>query len=383
MNPVIFDTHPTWMELDYDALRENFREVKRRLAPDIVMMTSIKANAYGHGVVGVASVLAEEGVDYFATASFEDAAKVRAAGITTPIVMFGGNLPAGVDEHLRLDLIPSVYVMETVERISNAVTEPTRVFVKVDTGLGRLGVPIDEAEAFIRQVREVPRIVIEGLYTHISFRDDETMAFSRERLVPLYDLVERLVEGGIHIPVIQALDSSFILHDWTDHLSAVCPGHVLYGVSPCAPDFVEMAPFRPMLKAIKSQLIHIGRHPETGPQPGASWYHRNRRGDTGVIPIGLNDGYRKPSPEKGSEMLFRGRRIPVLGVSLEYTVVDLADFEDAGIGEEIVVIGKSGNQYLSLEEAADRLGISPLEFLLSLSDRIPQRNPVGVEETDE
>jgi alanine racemase len=381
MNQMALDTHPAWMELDFEALRANFQEVRRRVAPDVKIMASIKANAYGHGAVEMAHALAALGVDLFATASFEDAVRVREAGIATPIVMFGGNLPSGIAAHLRHDLTPSVYNMQTAELISRSATSPTKVFLKVDIGLGRLGVPIDEAEAFVARVKDLPNIIIEGLYTHISFRDDETRAYAGKRLPTLYRLVDRLSASGIDIPVTQALDSCFILHDWTDDLSAICPGHVLYGISPCAPGYVDLDPFRPVLKGIRAQLIHVVRHPAEGPAPGESWYHKHRRGDTtGVIPLGLYDGYRKPVAGKGSEMVFRGQRIPVLGVSLEYTVVDLVDFPDAQVGEEITVVGESAGATITLEEVAARLDISPLEFLMSVSGRLPRSNSIGVAE---
>ena len=379
MNQVNLATHPLWMELDFEALHSNFQEVKKRVGEEVKLMASIKANAYGHGVVEVAAALAEYGVDYFATASYSDAMRVRESGNTTPIVMFGGNLPEGITDHLRHDLIPSIYNMETAQRISAAVDRPTRVFLKVDIGLGRLGVPVNQAVAFASQARELPNIVLEGIYTHISFHNDETRAYAQERLPTFYRMLEQMSAAGIDIPVAQALDSGFILQNWHDDLSAVCPGHVLYGISPCIPDYLEMAPFKPVLKAIKAQLIHVAHHPEEGPASGACWYHRNRRGDTtGVIPFGMYDGYRKPPVGETVEVLFRGRRIPVLGVSLEYTVVDLADFDDAEVGEEITIVGSNGNDHIAIEEAAAWLKISPLEFLMSLNGRLPRQIPADL-----
>jgi len=369
------------MELDLDALRGNFQEVKRRVGADVKIMASIKANAYGHGVVEIADSLAGFGVDYFATASYSDAMRVRESGNTTPIVMFGGNLPEGIADHLRHNLIPSIYNMETAQRISAAASTPTRVFLKVDIGLGRLGVPVNQAVAFARQVSELPNIVLEGIYTHISFHNVETRAYAQERLPTFYQMLEQMSAAGIDIPVAQALDSGFILQNWHDELSAVCPGHVLYGISPCNPDYLEMSPFRPVLKAIKAQLIHVAHHPEQGPASGACWYHRNRRGDTtGVIPFGMYDGYRKPPVGQTVEVLFRGKRIPVLGVSLEYTVLDLAEFADAEVGEEIVIVGDSGEDRISIEETAAWLKISPLELLMSLSGRLPRRNSADLKE---
>ncbi len=381
MNQNELATHPLWMELDFDALRANFHEVRRRVGPDVKVMASIKANAYGHGVVETARVLAELGVDYFATASFNDALRVRESGNATPIVMFGGNLPEGIEDHLRHDMIPSIYNLETAQRISATVNTPIRVFLKVDIGLGRLGVPVNEAVVFAARVKALPNIVVEGIYTHISFHNDETRNYAKERLPTFYHMLDQMSAAGIDIPVAQALDSGFILQNWHDELSAVCPGHVLYGISPCIPDYLDMAPFRPVLNAIKARLIHVGHHPDEGPARGACWYHRNRRGaTTGVIPFGMYDGYRKPPVGKTVEMLFRGKRIPVLGVSLEYTVVDLAEFDDAEVGEKIVIVGDSVEDRISIEEAAAWLNISPLEFLMSLSGRLPQKNSASLKE---
>ncbi len=143
-------THPAWMELDLGALAANYRELERRAGPDVKIIASLKANAYGHGAVETAKVLFGLGVFALSTGSFRDAVAIREAGVTTPILMFGGNLPEGVGQYLEHDLIPTVYNMETARAVSEAANTPAAVYIKVDAGMGRLGIELDAAEDFIR-----------------------------------------------------------------------------------------------------------------------------------------------------------------------------------------------------------------------------------------
>jgi len=365
--------HPAWMEFDLDALAANYDELQRRVTPDVKIIASLKANAYGHGAVAVAGKLAELGAFALSTGSFRDAVAIRESGVTTPILMFGGNLPSAVGEYLRHDLIPTVYNMATAKAVSDAATGPAPVYIKVDAGMGRLGVELRRAEAFIRQVVALPRVVVEGVYTHLSFKDAQGQDWSRRGIERFNALIAELRDGGFDIPVTQAVASSNLMVGYMDGCNAISPGHLLYGLPSVEPGLASIAPFKPVLRAVRAQLIHIG---EFSDDPGLKdgGYHVKRRGErTGVVPLGLYDGYCKPRNGAPAAVLVKGRRLPVLGVSLEYLTFDLLDLDGVTVGEDVVVLGAGGDDQITLEELADWQGRGALEVLMNFDGRLPHR----------
>jgi len=363
--------HPAWIELDEAALGANLAEVRQRVGDGVQIIASVKANAYGHGIVPVARSLAAAGVDMLATGSFDEAAAIRRAGITTPVLMLAGALPEATATLRDHDLVPTVFNQETADIAAGTDAGPTPVFVKVDCGLGRVGVTLDQAARFITQLAVRPDIDLQGIYTHLAFKDAASMAWTEERLPLFYALIRELKAAGIDPPVTQALASSALLMGWRDDLSAVCPGHVLYGLSPVVAGFTDIAPFRPVLRAIKARVIHIGDH-GAGPPPGGGGYHRRRQGRrTAVVPCGLNDGYRPARPGQSAVVLCQGRRLAVLGVSLEHLTFDVPDELALSLGDTVVLAGSDGGESISLDELAGWQGATPATALVTLGAGLP------------
>ena len=214
-----------WSEIDLDAVRDNFAEVRRRTRPGVQIIAAVKANGYGHGAVLVARTLSRHGVDGFATGSFDDACALREAGISAKVLLLPCQLPESTEELFRHDLIPTVYNLETANAVSSAATSPKSVYVKVDCGLGRFGVHIDDALDFVRAVTALPRLVVDGLYTHLPFNDANGQRWAIRQLAAFQALRRALADNGIAIPVTQALSSPGIVLDLDDGgCTAVCPG---------------------------------------------------------------------------------------------------------------------------------------------------------------
>ncbi len=366
-------THPAWMELDLGALAANYRELERRAGPDVKIIASLKANAYGHGAVETAKVLFGLGVFALSTGSFRDAVAIREAGVTTPILMFGGNLPEGVGQYLEHDLIPTVYNMETARAVSEAANTPAAVYIKVDAGMGRLGIELDAAEDFIREVATFNNLKIEGVYTHLSFKDAKGQEWSRRGIERFNNLNTRLRDGGLDIPVTQAVASSNLMMGHMDGSNAICPGHLLYGLPSVNAEMAPLDPFRPVLKAIKARMIHVGDFPDD-PALKDGGYHPQRKGRrTGVVPLGLYDGNRKPRDGASAAVLLKGKRRPVLGVSLEHLTFDLLDDDGAAVGDEVTVLGADGDEAITLAELADWQGAGLLDVLMNFDGRLPRK----------
>jgi len=366
-------THPAWMEFDLGALAANYDALMRQVGPGVQMIASLKANAYGHGAVETAKVLASRGVFALSTGSFRDAVAIREAGLTMPILMFGGNLPEAAAQYLEHDLIPTVYNMETAHAVSKAATSPAPIYIKVDAGMGRLGVELTVAENFIRKVSTFNNIKIEGIYTHLSFKDTKGQEWSRRGIAQFNLLNERLREGGLDIPVTQAVASANLMVGHMDGSNAICPGALLYGLSAVNPDLAQIEPFRPVLTAIKAQLIHIGTFPND-PALKEGGYHTVRKSDrTGVVPLGLYDGYRKPQDGASASVLINGKRRPLLGVSLEHLTFDLLGDETVKVGDTVTVLGTDGDDEISLAEMASWQGTGLNDLLMNFDKRLPRR----------
>lgn len=366
-------THPAWMEIDLDALATNYDELIRQAGPGIKMIASLKANAYGHGAVETAKVLANRGVFALSTGSFRDAVAIREAGVTTPILMFGGNLPEAAAQYLEHDLIPTVYNMETAHAVSKVATTPAPIYIKVDAGMGRLGIEITDAEIFIREVSTLTNIKIEGIYTHLSFKDLKGQEWSRRGIAQFNRLNERLREGGFDIPVTQAVASANLMVGHMDGSNAICPGALLYGLNAVNPDLAQIEPFRPVLTAIKAQVIHVGTFPDD-PALKEGGYHTARQSyRTGVVPLGLYDGYRKPQDGVSASVLINRKRRPVLGVSLEHLTFDLLGDEAVKVGDAVTVLGANGGDEITLAEMASWQGTGLNDLLMNFDGRLPRR----------
>lgn len=371
---MLADTRPNEATIDLSAVADNVALVRRHIRPGTAIIASVKANAYGHGIVPVARRLAEVGVEVLATGSFSDAIAMRDAGITTPILMMGGALPAAVPELLRHDLIPTVHCPEVADAVAASAQRRSSVYVKVDCGFGRLGVPLRDAYRFVLDLARRPRIEIAGLYTHLPFADAEGLSFARPRIERFGALVEALARDGLAIPVTQARASAALLGGIEDGCTAVSPGALLYGLSPVEPGLATPTGLRPVLARIATQLIQVSPWAADQAPEFASRHATRVRSTTGVVPFGRVDGNRAPRPGQDAHMLIGEVRAPVLGVSLEHAVIDLSDVPRPAIGQEVVVLGQSGGARISLEDIARWQDAGVNDVLMSLNGRVPARS---------
>ena len=328
----------------------------------------MKANAYGHGVVDVSRRLAKVGVEILATGSFADASALREAGIDLPILMMGGTLPSGISDLFSLDLMPTVHNRELAEAASAAASGARRrqVYIKVDCGLGRLGVALRDAKSFVLDVARMPGLEVAGLYTHLPFWDAGVRAWAIERMALFDQLIADLARDGLQIPVTQVRASNGILARLTDHCTAVSPGALLYGMTG------EAAGARPVMRAIRSRLIHITPASSDRGPAYESRQAAKTTGPTGVVPFGRVDGNRRPVEGSGAYMLIGGQKAAILSVSLEHAVIDLSAIPDAVPGTEVVILGTSGEARVSLHDIAHWQDWSTNDVVMALNDRMPR-----------
>jgi len=350
------DARPLWGEVDLAAITANIALIRQMAGRPVRILAPVKANAYGHGVVPVGRHLAAIGVDGLATANVEEAIALRRAGVAVPILLYGAQLPAGNALLLEHRLTPTVHGREgldAVDALGRARGAAVPVHVKVDAGLGRLGVRLDEAAAFVDALLERRGVVLEGVYTHIPFSDTMGAAWSARRLQAFADLVGAIeTRHGLTIPYAQAGASSVLADRLPDRLNTLAPGHLTFGLSPITGRRAETLGFRKALRALRACLIHIGTRRSGDDLAGAGPGGLAAPGRTGVILFGMDNGYRPAAPGRVAQMLCRGRRCPVLAVSAEYTVIDLTGVDAPGLGDVVTIIGADGGEATAVEDLA-------------------------------
>ena len=366
--------HPAWAVYDLERLRANLGELRRRIGPGRALIAALKANAYGHGAPAIAKALDGEGLSAFMTGSFDQARAMKEAGLRTPVVMFAGALPSGMAALIEAGLTPTVVDLAGAEAAARAAPAggAAAVYVKVDAGLGRLGVALEDAEDFLEALSRMPGLRIAGLYTHLPFADISGRGWAESRLAAFDGLLDRLAAGRRLPPVTQARASCCLAAGLSDRANAVCIGHLLYGLSPFADDSVaDLSAYRPVLAEIGSRLIHIGDHRQGSDFAIGDSYGLRHGRRAGVAPIGVSHGLPRPAPGSRPSVLIRGRRAPIVAVSLEHLVIDLDGVDHAAVGDAVLLLGRQDGAAIDFAELTAWFGLSGLDTAMALSDRLP------------
>ena len=365
-------SRPNRFEIDLGAISHNVGEVRRLVGGSTQIIAALKANAYGFGLVEVAETAVSSGVDAIAVADLSDAVLLRERGIRAPILLYAGNSTnpqtvAAVQAH---DLMPTIFDIESARVYSSQANRTIRAFVKVDVGLERLGIETPAAAAFIKVVRELPNLEVHGVYAHVDVPEAEGAERYINWQFERYSRVCGELEGeGIRIPVKMVASSAVLGFSPTMSLSAVDPGHMLFGLLPPGPRAVEID-LRPAFHALRSCLIHTRAIERTEFIDMAAFPIREGM-RFGIIPIGLRDGMGSISCGR---VLVRGESVPVLGSpSLEHTRVDLTDVPTARVGDEVVLVGAQGENMIGVDEVGARQGFTvKAQMALAVRESVPR-----------
>ena len=238
-------------------------------------------------------------------------------------------------------------------------------------GLGRLGVPADEAEDFLAALAALPGLRVEGLYTHLPFADHAGHDWAAGRFAAFDDLLDRLKRSDLLPAVTQAGASSSVAAGVRDRANSICVGHLLFGLSPFSSDPVgDISAFKPVLSEVGSRLVQVTDHSQGRDIAIAGAYRIERGRRIGVAPIGAANGLQRPAAGSEPAALVRGQRVPVISVSLEHLTLDLDRVEDAEAGDRVLLLGHDGTEHIGLEELAAWSGLPCLDMILALSGRL-------------
>jgi alanine racemase len=361
----------TWAEIDLDAIAHNARELKRLVGEKTGLMAVVKANGYGHGAVPVAETALDNGASSLAVHRALEGVQLRQAGITAPVLIMGYTLPAQAETIVRWDLTPTVNTIEQARSLSTVACHQGKVLpihVKVDTGLGRFGLLPGEVVGFVRATSELPGLILEGLYTHFAMSDAADKTYTFQQFESYLEVVKSLEKAGFTIPIKHAACSAATLDLPETHLDMVRCGITLYGLRPS--DEVEPTISLQPAMTLKSRVARVRTLPPGSCISYGCTYTTNEPTPVALVPAGYGDGYRRLLSNRG-QVLIRGRRAPIVGrVCMDQFVVEVSHIPDVQRHDEVVLLGRQGDDEISAEEVAAWAETINYEVTTSLLPRV-------------
>lgn len=369
---------PTRADVNLEALRHNLRVVKRH-AGGARVWAVLKADAYGHGAPAVARTLERARVDGFCVALLEEAVELREAGIVAPILVMGGHYGSSHDEVLERDLIPVVHDMGQVAAFARLVRSggaaaPVGVHLKIDTGMARLGVTLEELPEVAARLGDFPEVRVQGLMTHLACADAPGDEETREQLRRFDEATALLARHGVRPTVRHAASSAALLRTHGT-LDVVRPGLALFGVSPCAGGERLTTELRGVMR-VRTEVVALRDIDAGAPVGYGGTWRAARRSRIATLPVGYADGLSRRLSNRG-HVLVRGRRAPIVGtVSMDMAMVDVTDVPGVGVRDEVVLLGTQegplGKGAIGADEIAAHADTIAWEVLTSVSRRVPR-----------
>ncbi len=359
----------TFAVIDTAALAHNFAHIRARVAPEVGILAVVKANAYGHGATLVAPVLDQAGAAAFGVATVGEAVELRNAGIDKPILVLGGaaarDMAALQRFRLSVALLDGAMARDLAEGARGA---RLRVHLKIDSGMGRLGVLPRDVPALLDVVRQAGCFDVEGVFSHFGDADDVSTPHCDAQVANFHQALQAVVGAGLAPTWVHLANSAAALTRPDTHFNLVRPGIALYGLTPpCAGD----VGLRPVMRLV-THVLQVRELDAGVPVSYAQRFTTTRPSRIAVLPIGYADGYSRLLTNR-AQVLVRGQRVPVVGtVCMDLTMVDVTDLGDVGPGEEVVLWGEQGGARIDADEVGQWQGSIGYEVLNRVGKRVPR-----------
>jgi len=358
-----------WTEIDLDAIVGNIKAIRKLVGDKVKIMGVVKANAYGHDALEVAPLLLQNGASCLAVARLDEGVELRKANIKAPILILGLTLKEEMPSLLLYDLTPTVCDMERVEFLSQLAIKKNKVakvHIKVDTGLGRIGVLPENALDFVQRLQDMKNIQIEGIFTHFAVADEKDKSYTEEQFARFTTVLDALEKKGLKIPLKHTANSPAILALPHVYLDMVRPGLSIYGLYPSS-EVKRVIKLKPALK-LKTRIVYLKKLP-AGESIGYGRTHTTTSETlVATLPVGYADGYPRLL-SNNSEVSIRGSKSPVIGrIAMDQTMIDVTHIPGVEIGEEVTLWG---NQ--TIEETATKVR-TIVDEVLCMADkkRVPK-----------
>jgi len=374
---VLFTTRPTWTEINLENLAFNFQSVKTFIGNTVEYMAVVKADAYGHGSLACAKKLEAENIDWLGVALPEEGLELRESGIQTPILCLGSFWNG--QEHLLLanNITPVIYRKESAENFNRAAANKSvkaKIHIKIDTGMGRIGVRFDKVKEFVETLKSLKNLSLEGLMTHFAVADNlSENNFTDIQIKRFYEAVRILEENGFHSKYKDLANSPGAIVHEKSRGNMVRLGGVLYGLGG---DVLPKEIIKPELKPVMSLHTRIA-HVKNVPKGETIGYGRTfltkRDSIIATVPIGYQDGYRRSLSNRG-RVIVKGFLAPVIGrISMDWTIIDITEIHGVKVNDEVILIGEQNGLTVTAEELAAKIETISYEITCGINRRVTRK----------
>lgn len=362
-----------YIKINLDNIYDNISVLKENAGKNTGLVAVIKTDGYGHGAVPIAKTVADK-VEAYAVATIEEAFNLRKHNISKPIYVLGFVHSSQFETMILEEIRPAIFEYETAKEISDiasAINKTAKIHIKIDTGMGRIGfLDNDDSADIIKKISELPNIEIEGIFTHFAASDEKDKTSANSQLSRFKGMLKRLEDRNVEIPIRHIYNSAALIDFDEDVFNQARAGIALYGLYPSE----EVDKSRADLKPSLSLYTHIVYIKTVGPGTGISYgstYVTDKETKIATLPIGYGDGYKRNLSNKGC-VIIGGKRAPIVGrVCMDQMMVDVTDV-DAHEGDLVTLIGKDGDEEITVEELSELAGTFNYEFVCDLGKRIPR-----------
>ena len=361
--------------VDLDAMDSNIKAMEQNLSADVKIMAVIKTNAYGHGARQIAGHLeSDENIIGYAVATAEEALELRTAGMKKMILILGYVFEKDYEALIAQDVRFSVYrydMAEQLDDIAKKCNKKAYVHIKIDTGMHRIGFPVEEASVEeIKKIAGLSHLMLEGIFTHFARADEVDKTTTKKAYTAFMEMVNALAAQGIRFPICHCCNSAAILELPQYHQNMVRAGITLYGLWP-SEEMNHQFPLSPIL-SLYSHIVHIKTLPEGSPISYGGTYVTTRKSRIATIPVGYGDGYPRSLSNKGY-VLVHGKRAPIVGrVCMDQFMIDVTDIPQASYLDRVTLIGSDGEETITMEALGEQSGRFNYELACDLGMRIPR-----------
>lgn len=374
LNLMMLDA-PSWLEINLSAIADNTRQIKSICNNKTKLMAVVKADGYSLGAVPIAKTVLANGADSLGVALLSEAVELRKSGVTEPIVILGYLAPPQIDNAIAYRITQTVYTLSMAEEISRRATalkQKAFIQIKIDSGMGRLGFTLNQDNINeAARIFNLPSLEVVGIVSHFAMSEAEDKSYSLQQKAVFDEFCRGLIQAGVSLPPRGIANSAAIVHLPSTHYETVRAGLALYG-------YYAAANMEPLIKLTPSLTVRsrvsMVKELAVGARIsyGGKW-QTARKSLIATLQIGYADGISRYYADHGGEVLINGHRLPIVGnICMDQLMVDITDFSDVAMGDCAVLLGKDGDQEISLDEMAAKMGVINYEVLCRLGCRLPR-----------
>lgn len=370
------NSYRCWAEIDLEAVRSNLAWIRHRAGTGVQIMTVVKADAYGHGLKQICSSLMQGGTDWFGVANLSEAAVVHGVGSGWPVLLLSSSLPEEINEVIRSGIRATVSSLAEAHAYSQAsvlLRLISKIHIKVDTGMGRLGVAHEDAFRLIKAASRLPNIEVEGVFSHFSSVEDDP-DWTTIQLRRFEEILARLKTAGFRIPIIHSANSGALIHEPDARFNLIRPGLLVYGVVPEGKRRVR-SDIKHQIQPVLSWKCRVSLVKTLARGSRVSYggtFVASRKMKVAILTAGYGDGYSRAGSDR-SMVLIRGHRCRILGrITMDQLIVDVSGVSGVSPGEESVLIGCQGRRQITAADVAGWRGTIPWEVFTGITSRVPR-----------